>query len=193
MDEWDRWNEQRDREMLSSPSYGNVPQDVYGAGGYGQPRRHGWTSLLTARFGAPQVGSGLGAVSERPLGLGRLLWMDMGQLRPLGLGAVSLWALVLCRTTWLVLVSRRISDRTTGLRRWWHFLGFGPGIGVGFGFGNMGWVPLAPFEPLYAWWGHGFYAGYRNPRLLQPRREYCQRKCHKYLSQCAGGEWRFRR
>ena len=31
MDEWDRWNEQRDREMLSSPSYSNVPQDMYGA------------------------------------------------------------------------------------------------------------------------------------------------------------------
>jgi hypothetical protein len=30
-DEWDRWNEQRDQEMLSSPSYSNVPQDMYGA------------------------------------------------------------------------------------------------------------------------------------------------------------------
>jgi hypothetical protein len=34
---------------------------------------------------------------------------------------------------------------------------------VGFGFGNVGWVALAPFEPMYAWWGHGFYAGFRNP------------------------------
>jgi uncharacterized membrane protein YgcG len=42
------------------------------------------------------------------------------------------------------------------------FFGFGPGVGVGFGFGNIGWVALAPFEPVYAWWGHGFYAGFRN-------------------------------
>jgi hypothetical protein len=31
LDEWDRWNEQRDREMLSSQSYSNVPQDMAGA------------------------------------------------------------------------------------------------------------------------------------------------------------------
>ena len=30
LDAWDRWNEQRDREMLSSPSYSNVPQDMAG-------------------------------------------------------------------------------------------------------------------------------------------------------------------
>jgi hypothetical protein len=33
------------------------------------------------------------------------------------------------------------------------FLGFGPGLSVGVGFGNVGWVPLAPFEPFYPWWG----------------------------------------
>jgi hypothetical protein len=39
-------------------------------------------------------------------------------------------------------------------------------VGVGFGFGNIGWVALAPFEPVYAWWGHGFYAGFRNPSFF---------------------------
>jgi FecR protein len=35
------------------------------------------------------------------------------------------------------------------------FLGFGgPGLSVGVGFGNVGWVPLAPSEPFYPWWGH---------------------------------------
>jgi hypothetical protein len=34
------------------------------------------------------------------------------------------------------------------------FLGFGsPGFSVGFGFGNIGWVPLAPYEPFHPWWG----------------------------------------
>ena len=33
---------------------------------------------------------------------------------------------------------------------------------MGFGFGNIGWVPLAPFEPFHPWWGRGFYGGYRD-------------------------------
>src|SRR5580692_3528488 len=33
IDEWDRWNEQRDHELLSSQSYRNVPRDVYGTEG----------------------------------------------------------------------------------------------------------------------------------------------------------------
>ena len=32
------------------------------------------------------------------------------------------------------------------------FLGFGSGFG--FGFGDIGWVPLAPFETFYPWWGN---------------------------------------
>ena len=35
------------------------------------------------------------------------------------------------------------------------FFGFGGGggVSVGFGFGNIGWVPLAPFEAFTPWWG----------------------------------------
>ncbi|HEX3549250.1 MAG TPA: DUF6600 domain-containing protein [Candidatus Elarobacter sp.] len=33
------------------------------------------------------------------------------------------------------------------------FVGFGGGFG--FGFGNIGWVPVAPFEPFYPWWRRG--------------------------------------
>jgi len=44
------------------------------------------------------------------------------------------------------------------------FGGGGVGFGVGFGFGNIGWVPLAPYEVFHPWWGRGFYgsAGYMN-------------------------------
>ena len=53
-----------------------------------------------------------------------------------------------------------------GPRHYWRpamvgFFGFGdPGFGVslGFGYGNIGWVPLAPFERFRPWYGRG-YAG----------------------------------
>jgi len=53
-----------------------------------------------------------------------------------------------------------------GVRHYWSpalvgFFGFGGGgFGVGFGFGNIGWVPLAPYEMLYPWWGRGYYGGF---------------------------------
>ncbi|MGO8732644.1 MAG: DUF6600 domain-containing protein [Terriglobia bacterium] len=36
------------------------------------------------------------------------------------------------------------------------FLGFGfrGGFGLGFGFGSIGWCPLGPFDRAYGWWGH---------------------------------------
>jgi hypothetical protein len=50
-----------------------------------------------------------------------------------------------------------------GVRHYWSpalvgFFGFGGG-GVGFGFGNIGWVPLAPYEMFHPWWGRGYYGG----------------------------------
>jgi hypothetical protein len=30
---------------------------------------------------------------------------------------------------------------------------------VGFGFGNIGWVPLAPYETLHPWWGAAYAGG----------------------------------
>jgi hypothetical protein len=41
----------------------------------------------------------------------------------------------------------------------WGAPGFGVGFGFGFGFGNIGWVPLAPFEVFHPWYGRGFYGG----------------------------------
>ena len=38
------------------------------------------------------------------------------------------------------------------------FFGWGGvGVGVGFGFGNVGWVPLAPYERFNPWYGPGVY------------------------------------
>jgi hypothetical protein len=42
----------------------------------------------------------------------------------------------------------------------WGAPGFGVGVGFGFGFGNVGWVPLAPFEAYRPWYGRGLAAGF---------------------------------
>ncbi len=40
------------------------------------------------------------------------------------------------------------------------FVGFGGGgFGVGFGFGNIGWIPLGPYERYHPWYGRGWYGG----------------------------------
>jgi len=161
LDEWDRWNEQRDREILSSPSYSNVPQDMYGTEDLDD---HGqWVNEPSyGEVWSPEVGP-----DWAPYQNGRWAWEDY-----YGWTWVSYdpwgWA-PFHYGRWFF----------SGLHGWcWYpggfgphywspamvaFFGFGPGIGVGFGFGNVGWVALAPFEPIYAWWGRGFYAGFRNP------------------------------
>lgn len=47
----------------------------------------------------------------------------------------------------------------------WGAPGIGVGIGFGFGFGHVGWVPLAPYEAFHPWYGAGavaFRAGVSN-------------------------------
>jgi len=39
-------------------------------------------------------------------------------------------------------------------------------VGFGNGFGNVGWVPLAPREPYFRWYGRGFYGGGNNIRVV---------------------------
>jgi hypothetical protein len=36
------------------------------------------------------------------------------------------------------------------------FFSFGGGGGINIGFGNVGWVPLAPREPFHPWWGRRY-------------------------------------
>jgi hypothetical protein len=161
LDEWDRWNEQRDQEMLNSSSYNNVPQDMYGAedlDNHGQ-----WVNDPSyGQVWAPQVDP-----DWAPYQNGRWVWEDY-----YGWTWVSSdpwgWA-PFHYGRWFFSGVNGWCWYPGGFgRHYWSpalvgFFGFGPGVGIGFGFGNVGWVALAPFEPLYAWWGHGFYAGFRSP------------------------------
>ena len=56
-----------------------------------------------------------------------------------------------------------------GGRHYWRpamvgFFGWGGGGGSAFGFGNVGWVPLAPYERFHPWYGRG---GYNNTRIVE--------------------------
>ena len=163
-DEWDQWNERRDKEMLSSRSYDYVSPDIYGAEDLDGNGR--WVS--TPDYGtvwAPRVEPGWA-----PYRNGRWVWADYYG-----------W-------TWQSYDSWGWAPYHYG--RWfnspvigwcWYpggrtshhyyrpalvaFFGLGSGgIGIGFGggFGHVGWVPLAPHEPFYPWYGSRYYNGYRN-------------------------------
>ncbi len=51
------------------------------------------------------------------------------------------------------------------------FFGFGGG-GVSLGFGNIGWVPLAPGEPIHRWWGGGNTIVYNNTVVINNYHNY---------------------
>ena len=164
LDQWDRWNEQRDQELLNSRSYNNVPQDIYGSEDLDGNGR--WVD--TPAYGdvwVPAVGP-----DWAPYSNGRWVWEDY-----FGWSWISYdpwgWApfhygrwFYAAPYGWCWYPGR------FGPHYWSPalvaFFGFGPGAGVGFSFGNIGWVPLAPFEAMHPWWGPGFYAGYRNPAFF---------------------------
>lgn len=155
LDSWDQWNDQRDRELMRSVSSRYVPQGVYGAeelDSYGRwvddpSYGHVWSPSVDPDWAPYHEGRwvwedwyGWTWVSYDPWGwapyhYGR--WFHSGPYGwcwyPGGLG-VHYWSPALVA-----------------------FFGFGGGGGFGFGFGNIGWVPLAPFETFSPWWGRGFY------------------------------------
>jgi len=172
VDEWDRWNDSRDRVFMQpSPSaqytdpgasgiYGTEELDNYGA----------WTN--TPDYGyvwhPTVVGPGWAPYSN-----GRWVWLDW-----YGWTWVSYdtwgWApfhygrwFYEPRMGWCWYPGLR------GVRSYWSpamvgWFGYGAGVGFGFGFGNVGWVALAPFEAFHPWWGRGFYGGgnfYRNVNI----------------------------
>jgi hypothetical protein len=160
IDEWDRWNEQRDHELLSSRSSLNVPQDIYGTEGMDSSGR--WVNDPTyGSVWSPTVGPDWAPYQD-----GRWVWED--------------WY------GWTWVSNEPWGWAPYHYGRWfygapygwcWYPGGFGPhywspalvaffgfgggGVGFGFGFGNIGWVALAPFEVMHPWWGAGFYGGFR--------------------------------
>ena len=156
-DEWDRWNDTRDRGLLQSTSAQYVPQGVYGT----EDLDNSGTWANVAPYGNvwhPTVV----AAGWSPYRYGRWVWEDWYG-----------WVWVSSDSWgWAPYhYGRWFLDAgygwcwypgAFGMRHYWSpalvgFFGFGRGVGfgVGFGYGSIGWVPLAPFEAFHPWWGRG--------------------------------------
>ncbi|MDP2996247.1 MAG: FecR domain-containing protein [Bryobacterales bacterium] len=162
-DDWDRWNEERDRQLEGSRSYNYVSRDIYGAedldryGTWQNDPSYGDTWY-------PRV-----ADDWAPYRDGRWSWVDY-----YGWSWVSNdpwgWA-PYHYGRWYHNPSRGWGwwpgDRhgrhhwSPGLVAFVGWDGWG-GTRAGIGFGGIGWIPLAPHERYYPWYGSRHYAGYRN-------------------------------
>lgn len=168
-DNWDRWNERRDRDLERSASYRYVSRDIYGAEDLDDHGR--W--VYVAPYGnvwVPQV-----SVGWAPYRYGRWSWIDWygwswvsydpwgwapyhyGRWFHHGQYGWSWWpGAVYSRHYW--------RPGLVAFFGWNNYSGFN--VGVGFGFGRVGWCPLGPYEPYYPWYGHGYYGGYRNRNYI---------------------------
>jgi hypothetical protein len=162
-DDWDRWNDRRDRELESAQSYKYVSRDVYGAEDLD---RHGrWVNV--DQYGyvwSPYVSAGWA-----PYRLGRWSWVDW-----YGWTWVSYdpwgWA-PYHYGRWFHHASHGWLWWPGGFRSrhywrpalvgWFGIGGGGFNLGIGIGLGRVGWCPLAPYERFRPWYGRGYYGSYR--------------------------------
>jgi hypothetical protein len=152
MDEWDRWNEQRDRRLLSVRSYQYMSPDIPGGsdldanGQWQYATPYGWV------WSPNSVGP-----DWAPYRDGNWTWLDYYGWTWVG---YEPWG-------WAPYHYGRWFNRP-GFGWCWYpgplynhyfwrpglvaFFGFGHG-GVGVGFGSIGWVPLGPHEHYLPWYG----------------------------------------
>ncbi len=163
-DEWDQFNDSRDRDLSKgAQAYQYVSRDITGAedltgqGEWNYVAPYGWSW-------APYV-----AADWAPYRYGRWGWTDWYgwtwiSYDPWGWAPYHYgrWFYYGNRWCWYpgaIGVRHYWSPALVGWVGWNSWGGFSAGFG--FGWGAVGWVPLAPFEPCYRWWGPRYYTGYR--------------------------------
>jgi len=175
-DEWDRWNADRDRAFeaaLSGDISRNVSPDIYGTENLDQYGT--WTNdPAYGNVWVPNQGPDWAPYQD-----GR--WSDVDyygwtwvSYEPWGWAPYHYgrWFRGGHGWAWYPGVYGRPYYWSPALV---GFFGWGsPGFGVsfGFGFGNVGWVPLAPFEAYRPWYGREYgrggigYAGVRSTAII---------------------------
>ncbi|MBE0659910.1 MAG: FecR domain-containing protein [Bryobacteraceae bacterium] len=167
-DEWDRFNDERDRELRRGlDTYRYVSRDIYGAEDlYG----HG-TWVDVAPYG--HVWQPAVAIGWAPYRYGRWSWVDWYgwtwvSYDPWGWAPYHYGRWFHHGGRWCWYPGGGIGMRhrwSPALVAWFGWGGGGVGIGIGGGWGRMGWVPLAPYDPFHRWWGRDHYRGYRNGNI----------------------------
>ena len=159
-DAWDEWNESRDNVLKASGSYRYVSRDIYGAEdleGHGRwvyvpPYGWVWQPYVDPAWAPYRYGRwswvdwyGWSWISYDPWGWAPYHYGRWFYGRPYG------WC-------WYPGGYYAHHYWAPGLVAFFGFGGWygGFGFSVGFGFGNVGWVPLAPYEPYYHWHGHHY-------------------------------------
>ncbi len=173
-DGWDHWNVRRDRQIKESNAYRYVSQSIYGVedlDGYGR-----WAYV--PRYGRcwfPAVQAGWA-----PYRHGRWIWLDY-----YGWSWVSYdpwgWApyhygrwFHHAHFGWGWYPGSYYSHhywRPALVAFFGHGGHYGPQVGFGLNFGHYGWIPLAPGEPYYPWYGHRHrgYSRHRNTISINNR------------------------
>jgi len=158
-DGFDAWNRERDRAEASARSYaylddqivGGSDLDAYGSwsnvGNYGYSWRPnyvaGWSPYSDGRW-AWEPYYGWTWVAAEPWG-----WAPYHYGR---------WFYTNASWYWTPQLAYAVPVYRPALVAFFSF-GGGFGSGLGIGIGNVGWVPLAPYEAFHPWWGAG-YGGY---------------------------------
>jgi uncharacterized membrane protein YgcG len=160
MDDWDRWNQERDQRLLAVRSYQYVSPDVCGAadldayGSWGYVPPYGWVWSPTG------VGPDWAPYRE-----GRWTWLDWYgwtwvSYEPWGWAPYHYGRWFYKGGYGWCWFPGPIYQRHSWSPALVAFFGFGRD-GIGVGFGSIGWVPLGPYERYHPWYGRGWY-GFRN-------------------------------
>jgi FecR protein len=161
-DAFDRWNDDRDRFILSSQSYQHVSPAIGGTEDLDQNGR--W--VQDPNYGSVWQPTNVGP-DWAPYQNGQWAWEDYYgwtwvSADPWGWAPYHYgrWFMGAGGWAWY---PGPILGNPFWAPAYVGFFGFGGGfgVGVGFGFGGVGWVALAPFEAVHPWWGRGLYAGFR--------------------------------
>jgi len=166
-DGFDQWSENRDRYLERARSYSYVSRDIYGADDLDYHGRWVWV----APYGWVWTPWGV-ASWWAPYRHGRWVWIDWYGWTWLSYDPWGWAPFHYGRWFWHGPYGWCWYPGPMHHRHYWRpalvaFFGFHVGgVHVGFGFGRIGWVPLAPYEPFYPWYGRRYYGWYRQPTYI---------------------------
>jgi hypothetical protein len=158
-DDWDRWNADRDRLILTADSWKHTNQYYEGSAdldAYGR-----WSSIPDyGNVWMPAVAPGWAPYRD-----GRWVWQTYYgwtwvASEPWGWAPYHYGRWFVYRGAWAWWPGQ-LGSQPFNRPRWApayvSFFGFGVGqagsVGIGVSFGNVGWLPVGPVDPFFPWYG----------------------------------------